>query len=242
MAEAPAIRPGDRHLGLLFFKLDSSDYTSSSKQAVIAAEVYIALSEPDSLQGDAKMRRKALHMANKAIVRYSAEKGFTTQAKYKKQRSSVPALVSMEEMNKLITLMRDARNPHLLTRFNETYLPLLKLWLEPLQQPDVIVISDSPEMDGQLDTGAGSPSTSESAQWQAFEVDRDVCDSALCPEPRLLLCPSFCSIIRLVLSLRRPSLPAMYHYTRWFGIVTRPSSHSRTSCNVALPSSPSTIG
>ena len=51
MAEAPAIRPGDRHLGLLFFKLDSSVSSSSSKQGVTAAEIYVALNEPDSLQG-----------------------------------------------------------------------------------------------------------------------------------------------------------------------------------------------
>ena len=134
MAETPAIRPGDRRLGLLFFKLDSSDSSTSSKQGVIAAEVYVALNAPDSLQGDDETRRKALKSANTAIARYSAEKGFTTQAKYKKQGASVPALVSMDELNKLITLMRDARNPHLLARFNVTYLSLLKLWLEPLHR------------------------------------------------------------------------------------------------------------
>lgn len=165
MSETPAIRPGERRLGLLFFKLDSSD---SPKQGVIAAEIYLALNHPDALQNEGEEhweeRRKARKLANQAIKRYSNEKGFVTQAEYKKQRASVPAIVSMAELQNLLALMRDARNPVLLTQFNLKYLPLLKQWLDPEKEdPEVIHIDASPGGNGQPSTGSGSPSTSQNA-------------------------------------------------------------------------------
>ena len=64
MAAKPDERP---RLGLHLFKLDSSQ---SSRNAVSAAEVYAALTNPDAFQPEDK-RAGVMKAANKAINRYT---------------------------------------------------------------------------------------------------------------------------------------------------------------------------